>query len=691
MSEPISDTLDVDRKSTPSLISLVSADLDRQWSQGTPKRLEEYVREFPELHPIPTELILAEFRARQRYATTASIDEYYERFPDRVDTIAALLSGTLPSPIAFKSIASTSLIEAGQQIDDFDLLAKVGEGSFARVFLARQRSLQRLVALKVSSNQGAEPQTLAQLDHPHIVRVYDQRTLPDRNLRLLYMPYLPGGTLGDVLKRVREMPAAEHNGKLLLDAVDESLARRGEIPPTDSNNRQRIAGMTWGETVCWLGARLADALDYAHKHGVLHRDIKPANVLLGSDAAPRLADFNVSSSHVAGDHATFGGSVAYMSPEQLDAFNPNHERKPESLDGRSDVYSLAVTLWELLTGNRPFPNDPMEGDWPQILSAMSARRHEPISQELLNQLPHDLPPGLSDVLQTCLNPNPDDRYKTAGELARQLDLCLKPASRKLLVPTPGWRTWVARHPILSLIAVGLVPNIVAAMFNIEYNRTAILDPYPAVRPTFQVLQLIVNGTFFPACIALFGWFLWPVVKGLPLAKRGELSAGNLSVLRRRSLQLGTISVMVCLWAWVAAGVLFPVVMHFTVQQLPITVHLHFLVSQTLSGLLAVAYPQFGVTFLVLRCIYPTFVRNASLPAEDIPPLRNTDRLQGRYLLVAASVPMLAVGLLAVIATENRVALLVLSIVALAGFATAFWLTNEIRSDRLALEAVAETG
>ena len=115
--------------------------------------------------------------------------------------------------------------------------------------------------------------------------------------------------------------------------------------------------MTWPESVCHLGARLAEALDYAHRQGVLHRDIKPANVLLGADAAPRLADFNVGSCSKlegASPAAFFGGSVPYMSPEQNEAFNPAHPRKVDSLDGRSDIYSLAVTLWELLTGLKPF-------------------------------------------------------------------------------------------------------------------------------------------------------------------------------------------------------------------------------------------------------------------------------------------------------------------------------------------------
>ena len=73
-------------------------------------------------------------------------------------------------------------VEVGEKLDDFDLLARLGKGAFATVFLARQRSMQRLVALKVSSDRGAEPQTLAQLDHANIVRVYDQRQIPDRKL-----------------------------------------------------------------------------------------------------------------------------------------------------------------------------------------------------------------------------------------------------------------------------------------------------------------------------------------------------------------------------------------------------------------------------------------------------------------------------------------------------------------------------
>ena len=146
------------------------------------------------------------------------------------------------------------------------------------------------------------------------------------------------------------------------------MRRRGRGPSRSAANRrrsgsalrERLAAWTWPETVCWLGARLAEALDHAHRQGVLHRDVKPANVLLTAEGSPKLADFNVSFScklDGANPAAFFGGSLAYMSPEQLEAFNPAHGRDPGDLDGRADLYSLCIVLWELLAGRRPFPDD----------------------------------------------------------------------------------------------------------------------------------------------------------------------------------------------------------------------------------------------------------------------------------------------------------------------------------------------
>ncbi len=201
--------------------------------------------------------------------------------------------------------------------------------------------MQRLVALKISRDRSLEPQTLAQLEHPHIVRVFDQRALPEHKLRLLYMQYVPGGTLQGVVTHLRKIPPAARGGGSLLEAVDKALAHNGEEPPADSLTRYKLRSATWPEVVCWLGARLAGALGHAHQHGVLHRDIKPANVLVGADGHPKLADFNISFSKLDGatPAAYFGGTLAYMSPEQLEAYDPANS--PARRVGRAGGYLFA--------------------------------------------------------------------------------------------------------------------------------------------------------------------------------------------------------------------------------------------------------------------------------------------------------------------------------------------------------------
>src|SRR5690606_29042902 len=121
-----------------------------------------------------------------------------------------------------------------------------------------------------------------------------------------------------------------------------------------------IRNASWWMTGAWLGMHLAGALDHANAHGVLHRDLKPSNVLLCRDGNPRLADFNVSASTVVASHvsaAYFGGSLAYMSPEQLEAFSSPPDVRESMMDGRSDVFSLGILLWEVLMGWRPFRDE----------------------------------------------------------------------------------------------------------------------------------------------------------------------------------------------------------------------------------------------------------------------------------------------------------------------------------------------
>ena len=160
--------------------------------------------------------------------------------------------------------------------------------------------------------------------------------------------------------------------------IDESLEKRGESRPTMSPARHWLATASWPEAVCWIGSRLARGLDYAHRLGVLHRDVKPANMLLTARRLRQNWPISISASARRSTGATpaayFGGSLAYMSPEQLEACDPTHARPPEELDGRSDLYSLGILLWELLTGHRPFSEQNLSGGWSAILETMVERR-----------------------------------------------------------------------------------------------------------------------------------------------------------------------------------------------------------------------------------------------------------------------------------------------------------------------------
>ena len=362
---------------------------------------------------MPVELLYEEYHVRQQAGDTVDPAEYAKEYPDHEQTLGRWLgAGDYQSTLIVKKTEQDALqsIEAGETVDDFDLIIGLGKGAFAHVYLARQRSMQRLVALKVSADSGAEPQTLAQLDHEAIVRVFDQHVLEDRKLRLLYMQYLPGGTLESVVKRVRRIDRNTLTGRQLLDIVDETIEAKGEIKPAESDQRKMLAKLSWPETVAWVGARLAEGLDYAHGRGVLHRDIKPANVLSVGEGSPKLADFNISfAGGVSGQSAAtyFGGSLAYMSTEQLEACHHGMPRQADDLDGRSDVYSLGVMLWELLTGAKPFRDGKLDGGWNEVVEKMLTRREAGVGEA-----EEITPQSLRRVLKKCLAPARTERWQS---------------------------------------------------------------------------------------------------------------------------------------------------------------------------------------------------------------------------------------------------------------------------------------
>lgn len=683
-----------------TLIELIKVDLEFRWlAEKTPHPLERYLEQFPELAPeLPADLIYEEFHIRRQAGDPVEVADCLKRFPSRATELDRLFAWRKSAAVSTMLCSRGARVPGGdlspgERIDDFDLLARLGQGAFASVFLARQNSMQRLVALKISSDRGDEPQTLAQLDHDQIVRVFDQRLLPERGVRLLYMQYISGGTLHHVTELVRQKVETERTGALLFQAIDQSLEQRGEPRPAEAPLRERFENATWAEVVCWIGARLARGLAYAHRQGILHRDIKPANVLLAADGSPKLADFNISfSSKLAGatPAAYFGGSLAYMSPEQLEACNPAHDREPASLDASSDLYSLGVTLWELLTGSRPFGDEQIGSDWTTALSEMAVRRRAGVSAAQLTAAARNWPPGLDQVFARCLDPVSECRFATGGELARSLELCLQPEAQRLMSEGGNnWRRFFRHWGIPSIVVAALAPNLLAAVFNLAYNKREIISHLQSAEPVFWRTQAIINSLAFPLGLGLAALLSWPVAGvAADRARFERLTGAERERLRRECLRLGHYAALISLVLWLVAAPAYPLAIHWGVGNVPVSVYVHFTASLALCGLIAMAYPFFGVTFLAVCSFYPALVQPAAMTREDRRSLRRLSGSCWVYLSLAAVVPMLAVAILVVVGSQARFALGLLAVCGVAGLATAFLFFRCIQSDLATLAKIA---
>ncbi|MCC6493754.1 MAG: protein kinase [Pirellulales bacterium] len=702
------------------LLELVKLDIERRWQQQRdPRHIEWYVQELPRLGAmahLPVDLLYEELQARMGAGMPVYQEEVRQRFPAQAESLLRLMGGLAvsgsptakyyaetadtvidrsPAPGPTPARAPFAELAPGDKLDDFQLLSPLGSGAFARVFLARQISMERLVALKISAHTGSEPQTLAQLDHPSIVRVFDQRTCAQPPARLLYMEVVSGGTLQDAIARARNAYDGQASGLLLLKTIDQRLAAAGTPIPETSAARDWIADASWPEVVARIGAELADGLAYAHARGVLHRDIKPANVLLSAEGRPKLADFNVSYNGGRADENpedAFGGSLAYMSPEQLEACHPLLGGSPRSVRETSDVYAVGVLLWELLAGRRPFRDEPLppEGKGSLVrLQRMIDSRLQANFKRLAEQLSEDCPQSLREVLIKCLQPAKADRFQSAAELARSLRMCLNPRAWRLLQqPQGALGRFVLRRPVVSIVIAGLVPNLMTAAFNFQYNEKRIKGEWPQLWEVFWKVQWWINGIAFPVGVALGVWMALRVYRLIRSNLPAEALEGS-----RQVLLFGRFVSLMLLALWIPAGLAFPVAIGWgQFDQLTPGFFLHFFLSLALCGCAATAYPYFLITAMATHYFLPGLIRSGAIAGPRRRGLADARWLNGIHFAAASAVPLLGVLLIALVLvfadSQQKWPLLVVSAGGLAWLGAVMWLRRTIELDIDALSQLA---
>ena len=294
--------------------------------------------------------------------------------------------------------ASWTPLPIGESIGRYRLQSLLGEGTFGRVYLAHDSQLDRPVALKVAKTHElgdavllaaflAEARSAARLRHPGIVTIYEVGSAGE--FHFIAMEHVPGQSLRALLV--------------------------GKPQPT--------------ELVADVIAQAAQAMHYAHKQGLMHRDLKPANLLRDADGRVRIADFGLAlhedqQRRRAGDRA---GTLPYMSPEQV-------RGDSHRLDGRADVWSLGVIMYELLAGRRPFLGRPSEVE-DEIL-------HRP--PKPLRQIRDDVDQELEAICLKCLAKDPQQRYSSAMDLAEALKGWQRSTHRWLNLGLGG------SQPLLSL-------------------------------------------------------------------------------------------------------------------------------------------------------------------------------------------------------------------------------------------------
>lgn len=541
-------------------------------------------------------------------------------------------------------------LTCGEVIDDFEILGTLGRGAAGIVYLARQVSLDRRVALKVVPNVGSEARMMASLEHPHIVQVYSEVVDASRHARLLCMQYVPGATLAAVIARLKQLPRAQLSGAALLNVLDHLSGDSAEFDAEILRERRQLASADYAQAVCWIGARLAEALAFAHSRGVLHRDVKPANILMSRGGRPLLADFGLAFAPLSENNLynVFGGTLAYMSPEHLEAFDPDNVTSAEIVDERSDLYSLGVVLYELLALRLPRWSDSSESSGEVSFAAMVETRRSPLAP-ISGGMPARQ--TIENALRSCLAGDPACRLARAADLASALDGCLALEQwRRDLPASKVLARAIARAPFATSIALAVLPHLLGSLFTTAYFALILFPALSAVQQEglLWAAAVCIGATFPGVVIAAAARFL-PIAQVWRRAATHEPPpVVEVDRVRGQLLRLPVEASRMSFFGWLSPLLVLPIGMHMIEADMTWQHWTHLAVAVSLSFLLATTYSFMAMEYVIVLYFLPQGWLSAARFVNAAHDELMSSQFRARYFQVAAGCVPLAASVLVLI-------------------------------------------
>ena len=478
------------------------------------------------------EALADEFLERRRRGETPTMAEYEARFPHLAHEIRAvfpvlgLVEDFKPGdPDLTGSFAGGSGVALGpsmQRLGDFRLLREVGRGGMGVVYEAEQESLGRRVAIKALNNARNDPNIVlrfhreakaaARLHHTNIVPVFGAGE--SDGVHFIVMQFIAGLGLDAVLDEVRRIErstdvapdpglnftARDAAGSLITGRWRASAGPAsaeittdipdlpGSSPTLPGHRKTSHSGASTrhlAESVARIGLQVAEALDYAHGQGILHRDVKPSNLLLDGHGTVWVADFGLAKLASEADLTHTGdivGTLRYMAPERFQG----------RCDARSDVFSLGLTLYELLARRPAFDASDRNALIRQVTQGTPRR---------LRLVAPSVPRDLETIVHKAIEHDPNSRYESASEMAEDLRRFLddRPIAARRAGPAERLARWSRRNPMIAALSTALalaliVGSVVATTFAVlahqqaEKATVALESEDKALKKSFAALE-----------------------------------------------------------------------------------------------------------------------------------------------------------------------------------------------------------